>query len=47
MWSHLMNNGNFWLGSLLIVVTVIGKDLYLCGFQRCFYPTAPQIIQEV
>jgi hypothetical protein len=47
MWSHLMNNGNFWLGSLVMVVAVIGKDLCLCSFQRFFYPTAAQTIQEV
>lgn len=42
-----MHNGNFWLGSLLIVVFIIGKDLYICGFQRSFYPSAALIIQEV
>lgn len=47
IWSRLMKNGNFWLGSLLIVVVVLAKDLYLCGLQRNFDPNSPQIIQEL
>jgi hypothetical protein len=47
MWSHLMSNGSFWLGSLLIVVVVTGKDLYICGLQRDLRPDSSQIIQEV
>jgi magnesium-transporting ATPase (P-type) len=47
MWSRLMLNGNFWLGSLIIVVVILAKDLYLCGLQRNFDPNSPQIIQEV
>jgi len=47
IWGRLMYNGNFWLGSLIIVFVVIGKDLYLCGLQRNFDPNSPQIIQEI
>lgn len=46
VWSRLMHNGNFWLGSLVIVVFIIGKDLYICGIQRSLRPNSSQIIQE-
>jgi hypothetical protein len=42
-----MSNGSFWLGSLLIVASVTGKDLYICGLQRDLRPDPAQIIQEV
>jgi hypothetical protein len=47
VWTQLLGRGNFWLGCLIIIFVIIGKDLYLCGLQRNFDPTSPQIIQEV
>mmetsp|Transcript_9092 Transcript_9092/g.13680 ORF Transcript_9092/g.13680 Transcript_9092/m.13680 type:complete len:1228 (+) Transcript_9092:73-3756(+) len=47
IWSRLMYNGNFWLGSLIIVFVILGKDLYVLGIQRSFLPKSPQIIQEI
>jgi hypothetical protein len=47
IWRKLLGEGNFWLGLLIIVFVLIGKDLYLSGLQRNFDPSSAQIVQEV
>jgi hypothetical protein len=47
MWGRLLANGSFWLGLLLLIGLIIGKDVYLNGLQRSFDPKAPHVIQEV
>jgi hypothetical protein len=43
----LMSDGSFWLTLLLIVTTISGKDVYMCGLERNFNYKAHHIIQEV
>ena len=47
IWFKLLGQGNFWLGMIIIIYVIIGKDLYLNGLQRNFDPTSAQIVQEV
>lgn len=47
IWWHLLAQGNFWLGMIIITYVIIGKDLYMNGLQRNFDPNSAQIVQEV
>lgn len=47
IWNRLMYNGSFWLGMLLLVCGIIGKDILVEGLSREIAPTQEQIVQEV
>jgi hypothetical protein len=42
-----MVNGSFWLSLLVIVATILFKDVLVTSYWRLLYPTPAQIIQEV
>lgn len=46
IWTRLMVNGDFWLGLLLMVTVVMGKDIYLGAIWKNFYPTRLQLLQK-
>lgn len=47
VWSRLLSNGTFWMGLLILIVIINGKDIYVCGLSRSFDPRAYHVIQEV
>eukprot|EP01041_Mallomonas_annulata_P003040 gene3040-5957_t len=47
IWSHLMKNGSFWMGLLLMITAVGLKDLYLAAVERENSPKPHHIVQEV
>jgi hypothetical protein len=42
-----MDNGSFWLSIILLVATVVLKDLFVCSYMRAFHPSPVHILQEV
>jgi len=47
MWTKLNENGNFWMGLLLLVTAVTSKDIYLVAVERDLCPKPHHIVQEL
>lgn len=47
VWSRLLSSGTFWMGLLLLIVVINGKDVYMCALGRSFDPKPYHVIQEV
>jgi hypothetical protein len=47
VWSRLLHSGTFWMGLLLLIAVISGKDVYMCALGRSFDPKPFQVIQEV
>lgn len=47
LWNNLLGNPTFWLGLLLIVFIIFGKDLYMSALGRYFHPSNAQTLQSV
>jgi len=47
LWNKLLINPSFWLGLLLIVFIIFGKDLYMSALARYFHPTNAETLQSV
>ena len=45
--NYLVMNSTYWLTVLLLVVLIVGKDLYIAGWRRSFKYTARHIVQEI